>query len=123
MAPPGTTRPTGLKRLKGALRYSLQGLQAAFRHEAAFRQELAVFAVLGPLALWLDVSRTEKLMLILSMLAVIIVELLNSAIESLADKVSPDHDVLVGRAKDLASAAVFLSLLCAGAVWLVVLLP
>lgn len=123
MSPPDSTRPAGLRRLAGALRYSLQGLRAAFRHEPAFRQELAVFVVLTPVALWLDISRTEKLMLVLSMVAVMVVELLNSAVENLADKISPAHDTLIGRAKDLASAAVFLSLLCCAATWLVVLLP
>lgn len=120
--PPWRSRPTGIKRIAGALRYSLQGLQAAFRHEPAFRQELAVLIVLGPIALWLDVTRIEKLLLIGSLVAVLVVELLNSAVESLADKISTDDDELIGRAKDMASAAVFLSLLACAATWIVVLL-
>lgn len=78
--------------------------------------------MLGPIALWLDVTRIEKLLLIGSLVAVLVVELLNSAVESLADKISTDDDELIGRAKDMASAAVFLSLLACAATWIVVLL-
>lgn len=119
--PPHSRRASGLKRLPGALRYSWQGLVAAWQHEPAFRQELALFIVLCPLALWLDTSPVKKLLLIGSMVIVLVVELLNSALEALADAFSPDYHALVGRAKDLASAAVFVSLMLSAAVWLVVL--
>ncbi|NGM88959.1 diacylglycerol kinase [Parapusillimonas sp. SGNA-6] len=107
----------GLGRLINALRYSAQGLTAAFRHEAAFRQELLLAVVLVPLALWLGRSAGEIALLIGSVVFVLIVELLNSALEALADAITVDHHPLIGRAKDLGSAAVLLALLFSGAVW------
>jgi len=116
------SRP-GLRRLVHASRYSVNGLRAAFRHEAAFRQELAFGLPLLVAAWWLDVSRWQSLLLSAAVVFVWIVELLNSAIEVLADRVSTDWDPLIGRAKDIGSAAVMLSLLLAAAVWGVVLWP
>ncbi|MFT4103653.1 MAG: diacylglycerol kinase [Burkholderiaceae bacterium] len=106
--PPKSTG--GPRRILNAARYSMQGLRAAFRHEAAFRQELALCVVLVPLALWLPFSALERVLLIGSLLGVLIVELLNSAIEALADLISTQAHPLAGRAKDLGSAAVMLSL-------------
>jgi diacylglycerol kinase (ATP) len=114
---------TGLRRLADATRYSLQGLAAAFRHEAAFRQELALAAILLPLALWLGESGAERALLAGSVLLVLVVELLNSAVEAVVDRVSAEHHELAMRAKDLGSAAVMLALVLAGVVWVLVLLP
>lgn len=113
----------GLVRIVRAFGYSLQGLGAAWRHEAAFRQEVALSAILIPLGLWLGNSATERLLLAGMLVLVLVVELINSAIEALADAVSPDHHPLLGRAKDIGSAAVLLTLLLTGATWITVLLP
>lgn len=111
----------GASRLVNAMRYSIQGLKAALRHEAAFRQELAVFVVLCPVAVWLGRSMSEVLLLIGSMVLVLIVELLNSALEAIADAVTVDHHAGLGRAKDLGSAAVMLTIWLSIAAWLVVI--
>lgn len=111
----------GISRLFKALRYSLQGFAAAFRHEAAFRQELLLVAVLFPLAFWIGRSAAEILLLIGALLLVLIVELLNSALEAIADAVTLEDHALIGRAKDLGSAAVLLSLVLGAAVWLTVI--
>ena len=113
----------GIGRLIDATRWSLAGLAAAFQHEAAFRQELLCAAVLVPLGLWLGGNGLEKAMLIASVLLVLVVELLNSAIEAAVDRVSLDHHELAGRAKDIGSAAVMVSLVLCAAVWLLVLVP
>ncbi|BBD78139.1 diacylglycerol kinase [Hydrogenophilus thermoluteolus] len=108
----------GFQRLGGALRYSLRGLAAAWRFEAAFRQEVALLLIALPLAMWLGETTAERLLLVLSLVAVLVVELLNSAIEALCDLVHPDPHPLIARAKDLGSAAVFLTLIAAAALWL-----
>ena len=113
----------GLRRVFKAAGYSLAGLRAAFRHEAAFRQELAVGLPLLLLVPFIAPGRWQALMMAGSLVVVLVVELLNSAIEALADALSPEHHPLLGRAKDLGSAAVMLCLFFAGAVWLVVLWP
>ena len=113
----------GFARLFAASRYSAQGLAAAWRHEAAFRQELVAGAVLLPIGLWFVDSMTGALWLVGSVLFVLVVELLNSAIEALADAVSIEHRPLLGRAKDLGSAAVTLALCVAVCVWLGVFWP
>lgn len=113
----------GLERLRAALKYSLSGFRQAWHEEAAFRQEVALGAVLLPLALWLPVSLAERLALVGSMALVLIVELINSAIEAVVDRVSFDRHELSQRAKDLGSAAVMLSLVLAGFCWLAVLAP
>lgn len=113
----------GLVRIVHAFGYSLQGLGAAWRHEAAFRQEIALSAILIPLGLWLGNTAIERLMLAGVLVLVLVAELFNSAIEALADAISPDHHPLLGRAKDLGSAAVLLTLLLTGATWIAVLLP
>ena len=112
---------TGLRRLGWALRYSLRGIGAALRLEPAFRQECVLALVLVPLALWLPAEPWEKALLTGSVLLVLIVELLNSALEAVVDRYSSDFHVLAGRAKDLASAAVFLCLVNCAAVWALVL--
>lgn len=113
----------GLERLQGALRYSINGFRQAWREESAFRQEVAVCAMLLPFALWLPVSPVERIVLIGSLALVLIIELLNSAIEAVVDRVSFDRHELSKRAKDLGSAAVMLALLIAGWSWLTVLGP
>lgn len=112
---------TGLKRLINATRYSLSGLAAAARHEEAFRQELILAAVLVPLGLWLGKNGMERALLAGSVLVVLIVELLNSAIEATVDRISLEDHLLAKRAKDIGSAAVMLSLVATALVWLLVL--
>jgi diacylglycerol kinase (ATP) len=112
---------TGFGRLIDATRWSLAGLAAAFRHEAAFRQEALCAAVLLPLGVWLGGNGLEKALLVASVLMVLVVELLNSAIEAAVDRISSERHELAGRAKDLGSAAVMVSLVLCAAVWLLVL--
>jgi diacylglycerol kinase (ATP) len=113
---------TGLRRLLNATVYSLHGFRSAFQHEDAFRQEALLAAVLIPIALVLDVGGLAKAMMIGSVLLVLIVELLNSAIEAAVDRISLDQHRLSKRAKDIGSAAVFVSLVNVAVVWLLVLL-
>ncbi|TVM05229.1 MAG: diacylglycerol kinase [Halomonas sp.] len=108
---------TGLKHLVHSTRYSLKGLRAAFRHEAAFRQEVVLSVVLLPLAWWIADDPISWLMLMGSCLLVLITELLNSAVESVVDRIGPEKHELSGRAKDIGSAAVMLALLLAGLCW------
>jgi diacylglycerol kinase (ATP) len=115
--------PSGLRRLRGAWRVSRQGLSSALHTESAFRQELLAFCLLCPVAVLLPVDRLERLILVLTMGAVLVVELINSAIEAVVDRVGLEHHLLSGRAKDLGSAAVMLSLLLSGLAWGVVLWP
>ncbi len=114
---PGRKSSGGLRRLFPALRYCLLGLGAAWRHEAAFRQELALAAALVPGAFFLGRTPVEIALLIAPMVLVLVVELLNSAVEALADALSTDTHPLLGRAKDLGSAAVLLSLLLTAGIW------
>jgi diacylglycerol kinase (ATP) len=114
---------TGLRRILNATRYSLAGIAAAARHEAAFRQELLLAVVLAPLGLWLGANGVERALLASSVLMVLAVELLNSAVEAVVDRASPEHHELAKRAKDYGSAAVMVALAVAGLVWLVLLLP
>ncbi|MBT8428912.1 MAG: diacylglycerol kinase [Gammaproteobacteria bacterium] len=113
----------GLTRIVRAFGYSLQGLGAALRHEAAFRQELMLAALLLPPGLWLGESGVERALLTGSWVLVLIVELLNSAIEATVDRFGPEHHVLCGRAKDIGSAAVFLSIGLAIMVWALIIFP
>lgn len=107
----------GLKRVINATGFSVAGLKAAWRHEAAFRQECALMAVLAPLAVWLGQTAVQRSLLLGVCALVLIVELLNSAVEAAVDRVGTEHNRLAGRAKDLGSAAVFVSLLTAALVW------
>lgn len=113
---------TGLRRLINAFGYSINGLRAAYRLEDAFRQEIALAAVLTPAALLLPVAATGRALLLASVILVLIVELLNSAIEAAVDRISLDNHELAKLAKDIGSAAVMLSLACMTMVWIVVLL-
>ena len=114
-------RPAGLRRFESALRVSIAGLRAAFTHEEAFRQELAVAAVLIPAALFMPAPATGKALLILSVMLVLMVELLNSAIEALTDRVSLEYHALAKRAKDLGSAGVMVALIAVPVTWGMVL--
>ena len=113
---------TGIRRIVSAARNSVAGLAAALRHEDAFRQELILAAVLVPIAIFMNVTYLEKALLVGSVLLVLVVELLNSAIEATVDRVSLEVHPLAKRAKDLGSAAVMLSLVLAASVWLFILL-
>ncbi len=108
---------TGLKRVWNALLYSIDGLRAAFRHEDAFRQEVFLAALLIPAALFMPVAGTGKALMVASVLLVLIVELLNSAIEAAVDRISLEHHALAKRAKDIGSAAVMLALVNVPVVW------
>ena len=112
---------TGLDRVIRATGYSMAGLATAYRGESAFRQEFWLAALLSPLAFWLGRGWTEIALLVGSLMLVLIVELLNSGIEAAIDRVSFELHDLSKRAKDLASAAVFLSLLLCGGIWLAAL--
>lgn len=112
---------TGLVRIWNALFYSLAGLAAAFRHEDSFRQEVLIAAILVPTALLLPASGPGKALMVASVLLVLVVELLNSAVEAAVDRISLENHLLAKRAKDIGSAAVFISIVNVAAVWLLVL--
>src|SRR5467141_1162723 len=112
---------TGLQRLWNALGYSLQGMASAFRHEEAFRQECLLAVLLIPAAFFIPVGGAERALMIASVLLVLIVELLNSAVEAAVDRISLENHSLAKRAKDIGSAAVLLSLINVAVVWLLVL--
>lgn len=112
---------TGLRRVWNALFYSIDGFRAAFAHEDAFRQEAILAAILIPLALFLPASGVGKALMVASVLLVLIVELLNSSVEATVDRISLENHRLAKRAKDIGSAAVFVSLVNVPAVWLLVL--
>jgi diacylglycerol kinase (ATP) len=116
-------RPTGLQRVWLATRHSMRGLRHCYRSEAAFRQELWLAAVLLPAALWFGHDGIERALLVGSMLLVLIVELLNTGIEVVVDRIGTEHHHLSGFAKDLGSSAVFFSLLLLATTWTLVLLP
>lgn len=122
-APSSFKSRSGLVRVWRATRYSWAGLKAALRHEAAFRQELALGLPMIAFACWAAPDRWQALLLCAPIVLVWIVELLNSALEALADAISLEAHPLLGRAKDIGSAAVLLSLLLTGAVWGVVFWP
>jgi diacylglycerol kinase (ATP) len=113
---------TGLMRLLRAAGYSWQGLAAALRNEAAFRQEVVLSLVLIPLALWLGGNGTERALLVMVWVLVLVIELINSAIEAVVDRFGDERHELAGRAKDIGSAAVLIALINAGLVWLLVLI-
>jgi diacylglycerol kinase (ATP) len=112
---------TGVARIWNAFLYSVEGLCAAFKHETAFRQEILLAVILIPATLLLPASGTGKALLLASVLLVLIVELINSAIEAVVDRISLEHHPLAKRAKDFGSAAVFLSLINVPLVWVLVL--
>lgn len=106
-----------------ATQYSLQGLRAAFRFESSFRLEVYLFMVLAPLALWLGNSGVERALMLGALVLVLVTELMNGAVEAIVDKTTPEFNELAGRSKDMGSAAVFLCMLNAIAVWALILLP
>lgn len=108
---------TGLTHLVHSTHYSWKGLKAAFRNEAAFRQEVGITVVMLPFAWWIGEGPVSWLLLVGSLFFVLIVELLNSAIENVVDRIGTEHHELSGRAKDIGSAAVMLSLIMAGLTW------
>ena len=101
--------------------YSLQGLAASYRHETAFKQEVAASVVLIPLALWLGDTGLERAMLVTVWVLVLLSELVNSAVEAVVDRIGPELHELSGRAKDISSATVMIALINAAVVWLLVL--
>jgi diacylglycerol kinase (ATP) len=111
----------GLRRIANAMRYSVDGLSAAWAGEDAFRQEVVLAAVMVPVALLVPVSLVERLLLIGSVVFVLVVEILNSAIEATIDRHSLEINPLAKQAKDLGSAAVMLALLMAGGTWIAIL--
>ena len=112
---------TGVARIWNAFLYSMEGISAAFRHETAFRQEVLLAVILIPTALLLPANGTGKALMLGSVLLVLIVELINSAIEAVVDRISPEHHPLAKRAKDFGSAAVLLSLINVPLIWTLVL--
>ncbi len=118
MAKPGVT---GITRIINAAGYSWLGFKAAYQHEAAFRQELSLILVLTPVALYFGSSYADKAVLIASLVFILLVEILNSALEATVDRFGDELHPLSGRAKDMGSAAVFLAFVIAGLVWFAVL--
>jgi diacylglycerol kinase (ATP) len=121
-APIDRLKPSGVTRVSRAFGNSWKGFRGAFREEAAFRQELALAVVAIPLGLWLGDTGVERALLVAPVLLILIVELLNSAIEATVDRIGMERHQLSGLAKDIGSAAVMLSFLLLGTVWLLVLL-
>ncbi|MDD1780784.1 diacylglycerol kinase [Enterovibrio sp. ZSDZ35] len=111
------TQPKGLTRIINASKYSLKGLKAAWQNEAAFRQESVLLIIMSAVTFLLPVSHLEQLVMVASLFLVVIVELLNSAIEAVVDRIGPEHHVLSGRAKDIGSAAVFVALVLVVITW------
>ena len=122
IAPLDRPKPRGITRIVRAARASGSGFVGCFREEAAFRQELALAVVVIPLGLWLGHTGVERALLVSPMLLVLIVELVNSAIEATVDRIGLERHVLAGLAKDIGSAAVLMSFVLLAAVWLLVLL-
>ncbi len=114
-------KPTGVTRVLRAFGNSLKGFAGAFREEAAFRQELALAVVVIPAGVWLGDSGVERALLIAPMLLILVVELLNSAIEAVVDRVGLERHHLSGLAKDIGSAAVFMAFVLLVTVWVLVL--
>jgi diacylglycerol kinase (ATP) len=114
-------KPTGFTRIVRAFGYSAQGLAHAWREEAAFRQEASLAVVVIPLGLYLGRSGVERALLVSPMLLILIVEILNSAVEAVVDRSGMEHHRLAGMAKDMGSAAVLLSFLLLSTVWFLVL--
>ncbi|MBN2646206.1 MAG: diacylglycerol kinase [Thiotrichales bacterium] len=108
----------GFKRIVYAAGYSWKGFKSTWQHEAAFRQEVILFGLLLPAAFWLGESAFERAILIAVLMIVLLVELLNTAIESTVDRIGDDYHPLSGRAKDQASAAVFVAFFIAAVVWI-----
>ncbi|TCV92497.1 diacylglycerol kinase [Biostraticola tofi] len=116
-----TNKTTGLRRIYKAMGYSLKGFSAAWRHEAAFRQEMIIAIVAIIITCYLEIDAFSRILLIGSVILVLIVEIINSAIEAIIDRIGPEWHELSGRAKDLGSAAVMLSIALAAFVWITLL--
>ena len=114
-------KATGLRRLVNALSYSLSGLLLAWQDEAAFRQEIILAIVLVPVAFMVPVGLTQRVLLVASVMLVLVVEMINSAIEATVDRISLDIHPLAKRAKDMGSAAVLLALTNAILIWIMIL--
>jgi diacylglycerol kinase (ATP) len=112
----------GLKRIINAFFFSVAGFKATWKHEEAFRQEVILVVIATPLAFYFQTTPVEKLLLIGSLILVLLVELLNSAIEAVVDRVGFEHHELSGRAKDIGSAAVMLALVWAAIIWATILI-
>ena len=117
----GNQNATGIKRIINAFFFTFNGFKAIWHHEEAFRQEVLLFFVTFPLAIWLGETNIEKLLLIGSMILVLLVEMLNSAVEAVVDRIGLEHHELSGRAKDICSAAVFVAIAWAVITWIVIL--
>lgn len=114
-------KPTGMTRVIRAFGYSLQGFRHAWREEAAFRQESLLAAALIPLGLYLGRTGVERALLVSPVLIILVIEILNSAVEAVVDRSGMERHPLAGMAKDMGSAAVLLSFVLLGTVWLLVL--
>lgn len=112
---------TGLKRIFLAFGYSINGIKSAFKHEAAFRQEILLAVILIPTAFILEVSQIERILLISPVILVIIFEIINSAIEAVVDRVGTEFHELAGRAKDMGSAVVLIALALTAYIWIEIL--
>ena len=112
---------TGFTRIIKAGQYSWQGLCAAYKHEEAFRQELWASLVLIPVGFWLGQNGVEKALLVGTVLLLLLVEILNSSIEAVVDRIGQEHHELAGRAKDMGSAAVAIAIVLIIVVWILIL--
>ncbi len=112
----------GLRRLINAARWSMKGFRSTFKNEEAFRQELLLLVILAPIGYWVGENGVEQALLIGSLLFLLIVEMLNSAVESVVDRIGPEQHELSGRAKDQGSAAVFVAVTLVIITWLLILL-
>jgi diacylglycerol kinase (ATP) len=113
----GKAKESVLRHIGHAFVWSATGLKSAWKNELAFRAEAIVIFFLIPLGMWLGKSAAERALLIASCLLILIIELLNSALEAVVDRIGPEHHELSGRAKDMGSAAAFFAMLTAGIVW------
>ncbi|MGF1726828.1 diacylglycerol kinase [Photobacterium nomapromontoriensis] len=113
---------TGIQRIIDATRYSIKGLKAAWINEAAFRQETVLLVIATIITFFLPVTKYEQLAMVGSIILVMIVELLNSAVEAVVDRIGSEHHELSGRAKDIGSAAVMVTMILTGLTWAVILL-
>lgn len=112
---------TGLKRICLALGYSIKGIKSAYKHEAAFRQEIWLTCILIPAAFFMDVTQVERILLILPIILMLMFEIVNSAIEAVVDRIGSEYHELAGRAKDMGSAAVLISIILTAYIWIEIL--
>lgn len=113
---------TGVQRVMDAFGYSVKGLAASWKHEAAFRQEVVMAVILIPAAFWLAQTHIELILLIGSVFWVLMAELANSALEAVVDRIGSERHELSGRAKDMGSALVFLSLMLLAIIWAIIII-